>query len=60
MCKRRRGSEVLLAFRLTFHRATAACCQCCVYAIFGLLKECELLKEKPLFCCEISAAIKNK
>ena len=60
MCKRRRSSEVLLDFLQKFHRVTASCCQCCLYAVSALLKACESFKEKLLFCCKISAAVKNK
>jgi len=59
MCKRRRSSEVLLAFLKEFHRRMALCCQCCVSAVSALLKECESLKEKQLFCFTISAAAKK-
>ena len=37
----------------------ALCCQCCVSAVSALLKECESLKEKQLFCFTISAARKK-
>jgi hypothetical protein len=60
MCKRRRSSEVRLAFLQKFHRVTASCCQCCLWAVFALLKACESFKEKLLFCSRISAATKNK
>jgi hypothetical protein len=43
-----------------FHRVTASCCQCCLWAVFALLKACESFKEKLLFCSRISAATKNK
>ena len=33
-------------------------CQCCGFAVSALLKECESLKEKELFCFTISAAEK--
>ena len=56
MCKRRRSSEVLLAFLQKFHRVTASCCQCCLWGVSALLKACESFKEKALFCCKISAA----
>ena len=59
MCKRRRSSEVLLAFLQKFHRKMALCCQCCGFAVSALLKECESLKEKQLFCFTISAAAKK-
>ena len=58
MCKRRRSSEVVLAFSRRFHREMASCCQCCVYACLALLKACESFKEKALFCYRISAATK--
>ncbi len=60
MCKQRRSSEVRLAFLQKFHRKTASCCQCCLWALFALLKACESFKEKMLFCSRISAAGKNK
>jgi hypothetical protein len=60
MCKRRRSSEVVLAFLQKFHRATALRCQCCLRALFPLLKACESFKEKVLFCYRISAALKIK
>jgi hypothetical protein len=59
MCKRRRSSEVLLAFLKKFHRRMALYRQCCGFALSALLKECESLKEKPLFCFTISAAPKR-
>jgi hypothetical protein len=59
MCKRRRSSEVLLAFLKKFHRRMAFYCQCCGFAVSALLKECESLKEKQLFCFTISAAPKK-
>ena len=49
-----------LAFLQKFHRVTASCCQCCRWALSGLLKACESFKEKLLFCSRISAAAKNK
>jgi hypothetical protein len=60
LCKRRRSSEVQLAFLQKFHRLTASCCQCCRWAVLALLKACESFKEKLLFCSMISAAVKNK
>jgi hypothetical protein len=51
---------MLLAFLQKFHRMTASCCQSCVWGSSGLLKACELFKEKLLFCSRISAAKKNK
>jgi hypothetical protein len=59
-CKRRRSSEVRLAFLQKFHRVTASSCQRCLWAVSALLKACELFKEKLLFCSRISAAAKNK
>ena len=59
-CKRRRSSEVRLAFLQKFHRVTASSCQRCLWAVSALLKACELFKEKLLFCSRISAAGKNK
>jgi hypothetical protein len=59
MCKRRRSSEVVLAFCRRFHRYSVSCCQCCLSAWLTLLKACESFKEKTLFCYRISAA-KNK
>jgi hypothetical protein len=58
MCKRRRSSEVVLAFSLMFHRESGLCCQCCLFVCSALLKACESFKEKALFCCRISAAKK--
>jgi hypothetical protein len=60
MCKRRRSSEVMLAFYLRFHRESRLCCQCCLFAYSALLKACESFKEKALFCYRISAAKKEK
>ena len=60
MCKRRRSSEVMLAFYLRFHRERRLCCQCCLFACLALLKACESSKEKALFCYRISAAKKEK
>ena len=60
MCKRRRSSEMALAFSHRFHRETGLCCQCCRFACLALLKACESFKEKLLFCSGISAAAKNK
>src|SRR5580698_8986646 len=59
-CKRRRSSEVRLAFLQKFHRVTASSCQRCLWALSALLKACELFKEKLLFCSRISATAKNK
>jgi len=59
-CKRRRSSEVRLAFLQEFHRVTASRCHCCLWALSALLKACELFKEKLLFCSRISAAAKDK
>jgi hypothetical protein len=59
-CKRRRSSEVVLAFCRRFHRYSVSCCQCCGFACFALLKACESFKEKALFCYRISAARKLK
>jgi hypothetical protein len=58
MCKRRRSSEVVLAFSHRFHRERGLRCQCCLFACLALLKACESFKEKALFCCKISAATK--
>src|ERR1700686_5451109 len=58
MCKRRRSSEVALAFSRRFHRERGLCCQCCSFACLALLKACESFKEKALFCYRISAAKK--
>jgi hypothetical protein len=55
MCKRRRSSEVVLAFLRKFHRETVSPYQCCSRAWSALLKACESFKEKALFCCRISA-----
>jgi hypothetical protein len=60
MCKRRRSSEVMLAFYLGFHRERRLRCQCCLFACSALLKACESFKEKALFCYRISAAKKEK
>src|SRR6204780_1612051 len=40
MCKRRRSSEVVLAFSRRFHRERGLCCQCCRFACLALLKAC--------------------
>jgi len=58
MCKRRRSSEVALAFSHRFHRERGLCCQCCLFACLALLKACESFKEKALICYRISAAKK--
>src|SRR5882757_3602158 len=58
MCKRRRSSEMTLAFSRRFHRDTVSCCQCCLSACLALLKACESFKEKAFFCYRISAARK--
>jgi hypothetical protein len=60
LCKRRRSSEVALAFLQEFHCLPASCCQCCLWGPSALLKACESFKEKLPFCCRISAAMKNK
>jgi hypothetical protein len=60
MCKRRRSSEVLLAFLLKFHRETVSPYQGCLCERSVLLKACESFKEKALFCYRISAVPKEE
>lgn len=56
VCKRRRSSEMVPYFLLKFHRELYSCRQTCMARFLGLLKGCESLKEKALFCSTNSAS----